>query len=98
MPAFRSALRAALLVTALLPVGRATAADEFPHFLVPGEERALALLDELHAHHHARASSDCTLWDGWLPHATLWAAEPPRQHSLASFLRRRIASRATAAC
>ena len=45
MPAFRSALRAALLVATLLPVGRATAADDFPHFLVPGEERALALLD-----------------------------------------------------
>ena len=90
MPAFRSALRAALLVAALLPVGRATAADEFPHFLVPGEEQAMALLDELHAHHHARASSDCTLWDGWLPHATLWAAEPARQHYRASFLRRRI--------
>jgi hypothetical protein len=86
----RSALRVAVLTASLLLVdGRATA-DDFPRFIVPGEERALGLLDELHAHHHARASSDCTLWDGWLPHATLWAAEPPRQHYRASFLRRRI--------
>lgn len=90
MPACRSALRAVLLVAVLLPASSAVAADDFPRFIVPGEARALALLDDLHAHHHARASSDCTLWDGWLPHATLWAAEPPRQHYRASFLRRRI--------
>ena len=50
----------------------------------------MKLLDEFHAFHHVRASSDCTLWDGWLPHATLWAAERPRQHYRASLLRRRI--------
>jgi len=86
----RSALRAAVLAASLLLVGGRATADDFPRFIVPGEERSMGLLDELHAHHHARASSDCTLWDGWLPHATLWAAEPPRQHYRASFLRRRI--------
>ena len=86
----RSALRVAVLTASLLPVVGGARADDFPRFIVPGEEQAMTLLDELHAHHHARASSDCTLWDGWLPHATLWAAEPPRQHYRASFLRRRI--------
>jgi hypothetical protein len=86
----RSALRVAVLTASLLPVFGGARADDFPRFIVPGEEQAMTLLDELHAHHHARASSDCTLWDGWLPHATLWAAEPPRQHYQASFLRRRI--------
>jgi hypothetical protein len=86
----RSALRVAVLTASLLLVVGGATADDFPRFIVPGEEQAMALLDDLHAHHHARASSDCTLWDGWLPHATLWAAEPPRQHYRASLLRRRI--------
>ncbi|RLS34017.1 MAG: hypothetical protein DWH79_05865 [Planctomycetota bacterium] len=90
MPPSRSVLRLAVLIASVLLFGGAATADDFPRFVVPGEERAMGLLDEFHAHHHARASSDCTLWDGWLPHATLWAAEPPRQHYRASFLRRRI--------
>jgi len=68
----------------------ATAADDFPRFVVPGQESAMALLDDFHAYHHESATSNCTLWDGWLPHATLWAAERPRQHYRESFLRRRI--------
>ena len=90
MPPSRSDLWRAAIAAALLLAGGAATADDFPRFVVPGEERAMGLLDEFHARHHARASSDCTLWDGWLPHATLWAAEPSRQHCLASFLRRRI--------
>ena len=60
MPAFRSALRAALLVAALLPVGRATAADEFPHFLVPGEEQFEFLVapDVVGEHARARARTE----------------------------------------
>jgi hypothetical protein len=87
----RSTLLTATIIAILLAIGgAATAADDFPRFVVPGQERAMALLDELHAFHHLRASSDCTLWDGWLPHATLWAADRPRQHYRESFLRRRI--------
>ena len=83
-PATIAALVAMIVVTAAAP------ADDFPRFVVPGEEEAMKLLDEFHALHHARARSDCTLWDGWLPHATLWAAEAPRKHARESFLRRRI--------
>jgi hypothetical protein len=90
MKRFRSHAIATALIAFLCMIGGVRAAEDFPRFIVPGEEGAMALLDDFHARHHARASSDCTLWDGWLPHATLWAAEPPRQHSLASFLRRRI--------
>ena len=82
-----------LLLLALIwlgPPGTLAAADDFPRFVVPGHEAAMTLLDEFHAFHHARASSDCTLWDGWLPHATLWAAEAPGRHWRDSLARRRI--------
>lgn len=47
-------------------------------------------LNELHALHHDRAFTSCTLWDGWLPQATLWASEKKRNQYRAAFLNRRI--------
>lgn len=79
-----------LALVTLVPPGTPAAADELPRFVVPGHEPAMTLLDEFHAFHHARASTDCTLWDGWLPHATLWAGEAPRRHWRDSLDRRRI--------
>jgi hypothetical protein len=43
---------------------------------------------ELHALHAKTAFSDCTLWDVWLPHATLWTGQTAAYR--ASFLKRRI--------
>jgi hypothetical protein len=65
---------------------------ELPQFIVPGHEAEMKRLNELHALHHERAFVDCTLWDGWLPHATLWTAPSPRQLYRNSFLQRRIDS------
>ncbi|MDG3004440.1 glycosyl hydrolase family 65 protein [Paludisphaera mucosa] len=72
-------------------------ADDFPRFVVPGEDAAMARMQELFRLHHGRAATDCTLWDAWLPHATLWPAvgSPPssraaRDYYRNAFLTRRI--------
>jgi len=59
---------------------------------VPGFEAQMQQLNALHALHHAGAFSDCTLWDPWLPHATLWTGREPVARYRASLLRRRIDS------
>jgi len=53
-------------------------AAELPQFIVPGHEAEMKALNDLHALHHDAAFSDCTLWDAWLPMATLWASEKKR--------------------
>lgn len=67
-----------------------TLAAELPRFDVPGFEEDMRSLNELHALHHEAAFSDCTLWDGWLPMATLWASENKREQYRRVFLNRRI--------
>lgn len=47
-------------------------------------------LNELHALHHAHAFTSCTLWDTWLPMATLWTGKEPRDKYRDVFLKRRI--------
>lgn len=61
-----------------------------PEFSVPGYEEQMAALNELHALHHPRAFSDCSLWDRWLPMSTVWASEEKQKQYRASFLNRRI--------
>lgn len=78
------------LALAALAASVAPAADGFPRFVVPGHEEAMALFDEFHAFHHARASSDCTLWDAWLPRATVWASEAASVRCRTSLSRRRV--------
>ena len=57
---------------------RAEAPSEaFPRFAAPGEEAALDHLRDLFWLHRD-GLTDCTLWDAWLPHGTLWAAVDPR--------------------
>jgi hypothetical protein len=63
-----------------------------PEFAVPGWEAEMALLNRMHALHQATAFSDCTLWDRWLPHASLWTGPIPRQRYRDSLLRRRMDS------
>jgi hypothetical protein len=74
----------------LLSAGIATSA-EFPQFVVPGYEREMTLLGDLFALHYERAFTHCTLWDAWLPHATLWTGQKKRDQYRAVFLNRRIA-------
>lgn len=80
---------AALSIIALFGVVPALAA-ELPQFIVPGHEDDMRALNELHALHHDRAFTDCTLWDAWLPMATLWASEKKREQYRAALLNRRI--------
>jgi len=47
------------------------AAQPPPHFSLPGREAEMQALNELHALHHPHAFTSCTLWDTWLPLATL---------------------------
>ncbi|MFO1066646.1 MAG: glycosyl hydrolase family 65 protein [Pirellulales bacterium] len=47
-------------------------------------------LNELHSLHHDRAFTGTTLWDGWLPHAVLWASEKKREQYRGALLARRI--------
>jgi len=47
-------------------------------------------LNELHALHHPHAFTSCTLWDTWLPLATLWTGKEPRGKYRDVFLKRRI--------
>ena len=85
----RSIATAALLSLASLAFAQEPTAD-FPQFGVPGHEVETKALNELHSLHHGAAFSDCTLWDPWLPLATLWTGQKPRDRYRASFLNRRI--------
>jgi hypothetical protein len=67
-------------------------AADLPQFIVPGHEAELKALNELHALHHETAFTPCTLWDGWLPQATLWASEQKRTQYRSVFLGRSIDS------
>jgi hypothetical protein len=80
---------AGLAVAWLALVARAGAA-ELPRFIVPGCEVEMAALDRLHALHHEAAFSPCTLWDAWLPQATLWASAEKRGQYRRALLERRI--------
>lgn len=68
----------------------ADAVADLPRFVVPGHEAEMATLNELHALHHDRAFTDCTLWDGWLPQATLWASAKKRGQYREALLNRRM--------
>ena len=79
-----------LLAALLLALLAALIAADLPQFVVPGQEADMKTLNELHALQHDRAFTDCTLWDGWLPTATLWASEKKRTQYRESFLNRRM--------
>ncbi len=82
-------------VTGLVPEQPAeafarTARVDLPQFHVPGLEPEMARLQRLHAQHHPAAFSDCTLWDRWLPHATLWTGPEAVERYRRSLLQRRM--------
>ena len=78
-----------LLALTFLLAGRG-AAQTPPHFSVPGREAEMQTLNELHTLHHPHAFTNCTLWDTWLPLATLWTCKEPRDKYRDVFLKRRI--------
>ena len=79
-----------LLTFLVLALATWVQAAELPLFQVPDHEAEMTTLNELHALHRAHAFTDCTLWDAWLPHATLWTEQKARDLYRASFLNRRI--------
>lgn len=78
------------LILATLMLGSVACAAELPQFNVPGFEEDMRALDDLHALHHEAAFTPCTLWDAWLPMATLWASEKKREQYRAALLDRHI--------
>ncbi len=48
--------------------------DDFPRFQVPGHEKEMASLRDLFWLHYPGAGPKATLWDEWLPDASLWPA------------------------
>ena len=78
-----------LLAVTFLLAGR-VAAQTPPQFSVPGREAEMQALNELHALHHAKAFTTCTLWDTWLPLATLWTGKGPQEKYREVFLKRRM--------
>ncbi|MGB7161275.1 MAG: glycosyl hydrolase family 65 protein [Tepidisphaeraceae bacterium] len=51
---------------------------DFPQFIVPGHERAMTSLRNLYWLHYRNNGPMATLWDEWLPPATLWPASGDR--------------------
>ncbi len=47
---------------------------DFPRFVVPGFDQAMAGLRDLYWEHYARGGPKATLWDAWLADPTLWPA------------------------
>lgn len=85
----RSEFIALILLTAFLSVCKVRGGEP-PQFSVPGQEADLAALNELHALHYPHAFTSCTLWDTWLPLATLWTGKEPQDKYREVFLKRRI--------
>lgn len=48
--------------------------EDFPRFQVPGLEQEMATLRDLFWLHYPGAGPKATLWDEWLPDASLWPA------------------------
>jgi len=67
-------LLVALNLTAVPP-------DEFPTFQVLGHEKEMATLRELFWLHYPGSGPKATLWDEWLPDASLWPAVQTENHS-----------------
>jgi hypothetical protein len=56
------------------PAPPITPDDSFPRFIVPGHEPAMQSLRNLYWLHYQHNGPQATLWDEWLPPATLWPA------------------------
>jgi hypothetical protein len=65
--------------------------DDVPvRFSVPGHNRAMRLLDDIHALHLPGAFIPCTLWDAWLPRSSLWTGPSFRDRYRQAFRDKRI--------
>jgi hypothetical protein len=53
--------------------------EDFPRFLVPGQQRYMDSLRQLFWLHYRPAGPLIPLWDAWMPLATLWPAVTPAE-------------------
>jgi uncharacterized lipoprotein YddW (UPF0748 family) len=67
-------LQTILTLASALVVGASAPPEEFPRFQVPGHEKEMATVRELFWLHYPGAGPKATLWDEWLPDASLWPA------------------------
>ncbi len=78
------------LLVSIGAVATAQAQSNVPSFTVPGFETDMRALNDLHALHQRHAFTNCTLWDIWLPHATLWTGPKAQASYRRALLERRI--------
>jgi hypothetical protein len=55
--------------------------EDFPRYSVPGHEKEMATLRELFWLHYPGSGPKATLWDEWLPDASLWPAVTTDGHA-----------------
>ncbi|HWQ90337.1 MAG TPA: hypothetical protein VN673_01605, partial [Clostridia bacterium] len=72
----KNLLRLPLAWVSVLVAGVVSAAPpvDFPVFTVPGQEQAMGTVRDLFWLHYPGTSPQATLWDEWLPDASLWPA------------------------
>jgi len=64
-----------MLASVVSAQSRPAPPDDFPRFIVPGQETALTSLRELYwLHYQPPAGPLATLWDDWMTSPTLWPA------------------------
>jgi hypothetical protein len=63
-----------VLVAGFLHSARAQVPEDFPRFIVPGQEQSMQWLRELYWLHYQPAGPLIPLWDEWMPMSTLWPA------------------------
>jgi phosphodiesterase/alkaline phosphatase D-like protein len=73
-----------------VPWKHAVKDDVSTRFVVPGHDRPMRLLDEMHALHLPGAFIPCTLWDAWLPRSSLWTGPAFRDRYRQAFRGKRI--------
>src|SRR6476660_2773011 len=66
--------RFVLLLIGLTTTCFAAPPDDFPRYQVPGHEKEMATLRDLFWLHYPGSGPKATLWDEWLPDASLWPA------------------------
>lgn len=66
--------RLALLLIGLASACIAAPPEDFPRYQVPGHDKEMATLRDLFWLHYPGSGPKATLWDEWLPDASLWPA------------------------
>jgi hypothetical protein len=75
------ALVALLTLEPICLLTRAAAPSDFPTFTVPGHAKEMSTLRDLFWLHYPGSGPKATLWDEWLPDASLWPAVSTETYS-----------------